>query len=407
MRPPAAERAAAHPVSFGLAAIALALMPAYVIRPRVGPLPTTVLEIALLATIAAFLVESALARSFSVPRTGFEPAMGLFLLAGVFAIFASPDRYHAAGLFRAYLLEPVLFFLLLTSVISSRRRVVAILGGLAAGGLVVAVLNLAAFSHAALSHQSDLAVYPPVAIYTSANDTALFLVPLLAVGAAVALFADARRLQFGAALFSAAALLAILLSFSRGGYLALIALLIGLTVAHRRRLRLLLGGAIAIAIALLVPPVRTRIAHELTLGPHNSIPGRLGLWEATLRMLHDHPIFGAGLSGFAQVMAPYHPPAQPACCPLIYPHTILLNFWAVLGLLGLAGFAWLTVLGFRQALSGARRGTGLLRAVPLGVCLALVAIVVHGLVDVPFFKNDLSLQYFALLGLQWTARRLH
>jgi hypothetical protein len=41
------------------------------------------------------------------------------------------------------------------------------------------------------------------------------------------------------------------------------------------------------------------------------------------------------------------------------------------------------------------------------VCLALVAIVVHGLVDVPFFKNDLSLEYFALLGLQWTARRLH
>ena len=124
-------------------------------------------------------------------------------------------------------------------------------------------------------------------------------------------------------------------------------------------------------------------------------------------MLRDHPIFGAGLSGFAQVMAPYHPPPQPACCPLIYPHMIVLNFWAVLGLLGLAAFTWLTVLGFRQALIGARRGTGFLGAVPLGVCLALVTIVVHGLVDVPFFKNDLSLQYFALLGLQWSARRLH
>ena len=407
MRQAAAERAAAHPVSFGLAALALALMPAYVIRPRIGPLPLTVLEIAVLATVAAFLCESALSRSFALSRTGFEPALGLFLLAGVAAIFASPDRYHAAGLFRAYLLEPVLFFLVLTSVVSTRRRLIAMLAGMAAGGLVVSLLNLAVFAQAALRHQSDLAVYPPVAIYTSANDTALFLVPLLALGAAVALFAEDHRLRLAAGMFSAVALLAVLLSFSRGGYLALIALLIGLTVAHRRRLRLLLGGAIAIAIALLVPPIRTRVGHELTLGPHNSIPGRLGLWEATLRMLRDHPVFGTGLSGFAQVMAPYHPPAQPACCPLIYPHMIVLNFWAVLGLLGLAGFTWLTVLGFSQALMGARRGTGLLGAVPLGVCLALVAIVVHGLVDVPFFKNDLSLQYFGLLGLQWTARRLH
>jgi len=31
----------------------------------------------------------------------------------------------------------------------------------------------------------------------------------------------------------------------------------------------------------------------------------------------------------------------------------------------------------------------------------MVAVVVHGLVDVPYFKNDLSLELWALVALAW------
>lgn len=45
------------------------------------------------------------------------------------------------------------------------------------------------------------------------------------------------------------------------------------------------------------------------------------------------------------------------------------------------------------------------RPIELGVLLALVAFVVHGLVDVPYFKNDLSLQFWALVGLAWAGSK--
>jgi hypothetical protein len=45
------------------------------------------------------------------------------------------------------------------------------------------------------------------------------------------------------------------------------------------------------------------------------------------------------------------------------------------------------------------------RHIELGVFLALVAVVVHGLVDVPYFKNDLSFEFWVLLGLAWAGRR--
>ena len=41
----------------------------------------------------------------------------------------------------------------------------------------------------------------------------------------------------------------------------------------------------------------------------------------------------------------------------------------------------------------------------LGVLLALGGIVIHGLVDVPYFKNDLSVEFWVLLGLSWAGRR--
>jgi hypothetical protein len=34
-----------------------------------------------------------------------------------------------------------------------------------------------------------------------------------------------------------------------------------------------------------------------------------------------------------------------------------------------------------------------------------VAVVVHGLVDVPYFKNDLSLEFWTLVGLTWAGRQ--
>ena len=35
----------------------------------------------------------------------------------------------------------------------------------------------------------------------------------------------------------------------------------------------------------------------------------------------------------------------------------------------------------------------------------MVAVVVHVLVDVPYFKNDLSLEFWVLVGLAWAGRR--
>ena len=169
----------------------------------------------------------------------------------------------------------------------------------------------------------------------------------------------------------------------------------GPTVKHSR--------AVALAIVLvLIPPINHRIAIELDFSSgSNTLVGRYGLWSASVQMLRDHPIFGAGLSGFTTVLGPYWNPSH--ADRFIYPHNLLLTFWSETGLLGVVSFAWILVVGFRVGWGVWRRGAIEWRPIGLGVLLALVSVVVHGQFDVPYFKNDLSLEFWVLMGLVWAA----
>jgi putative inorganic carbon (hco3(-)) transporter len=208
-----------------------------------------------------------------------------------------------------------------------------------------------------------------------------------------------------AAALGALGTLCVVLSFSRGGYLALAAVVVGLALSYRRRWIVLGAGVVVAAGLMLVSSIRHRVLTELDFtNGSNTLVGRFHLWSVALQMLRDHPIFGAGLSGFATVIAPYWNPTN--ADRFTYPHNIVLNSWTETGVLGVIAFAWILVVGFRSSWRGWRASSVAWRAVHLGVLLALIAVVVHGLVDVPYWKNDLSLELWALLSLTLAAAAL-
>ena len=84
----------------------------------------------------------------------------------------------------------------------------------------------------------------------------------------------------------------------------------------------------------------------------------------------------------------------------MYPHNIILNFWSELGLLGLLAFVWL--IGRALLIAGRvyqGLGMGAEKYILLGTVAALTALVVHGMVDVPYFKNDLAVLFWLLIGI--------
>ncbi|HLH69011.1 MAG TPA: O-antigen ligase family protein [Candidatus Dormibacteraeota bacterium] len=404
--PRASATTSPYRATLGLAALTCALAPAYVIRWHIWFYPTTLLEVMIGLTVLAFLVETWRSGEPLVWRSPYTYPGLLFLLAGMIGVAISPLHVEGAGLWRAYILEPLAFFFVLGAVVRSGRAAYLVLAGLGLGGLVAGLANSFVVVEAMRHHVLNVAVRPPVVIYNTANAVALYLVPLIAVAGAVVLHARDRRLRLGSLVFAALAVVSVLLSFSRGGYVALAAVGIGLALSHRWRWRLLPAVLVVGAVLTQVPPIEHRLAHEFNPSdPNNSFLQRLHLWEATLRMLRQHPVFGAGMSAFQQTIQPYIKGLLTDQQLVMYPHNLILNFWTETGLLGLAAFVWILVQAFRTSLQGWRRAAGSWRPLSLGVSLAMVAVIVHGMVDVPYWKNDLSLEFWSLLALTWASIR--
>jgi O-antigen ligase len=114
-------------------------------------------------------------------------------------------------------------------------------------------------------------------------------------------------------------------------------------------------------------------------------------------MLRDHPIFGAGISGYQTVMVHYR---TRNLHPEPYAHNIFLTTWSEVGLIGLAAFTVILVGLLWRAWRNFGSAPDLYRPLLWGMFGAWVVFVVHGLVDSPYWKNDLSLEFWILAALE-------
>ena len=379
-------------------------MPLYVIRWRIGPIPTTLLENLILVTIALYFVTLVRERGPRPHRTWLDIPIALFLVAGLIGIFIAPDHRGALGIYRAYLLEPVAMFYIGIAILGMVDAIELLLAALAVGAVVFSVIEIATFGYAVVSHTVDPG-HTVAAFGINPNSVAIYLEPLIALAAGFALFGSGLHRRAAIATF-AILLPAELATLSRGGLLALAALaFIGILTVRSPRLRIGLAAAAVLGAFAVVklPIIGPRVAHAID-PISGTFDNRGRIWTASLRMLHNHPIFGAGINAYQTVMAPYRL-VDSNLVPEPYPHNIFLTTWTETGLLGLAAFSWilgaLILMPWRR-LSNAQ---GIYVPVLWGVGAAFVMILVHGLVDSPYWKNDLSLEFWLLAALEMVALR--
>ena len=390
-------------------AVFCALLPAYLVRfalplPGTGlALPTTFLELMFAGLFAAWFFTDGLKKKDAWRATSrWALPLALFCLGATLGVFVSPDLRAAVGVWRAYFLEPALFFLLFVDVIRTRRDRLFVLGGL---GACLAIIGVTAVFQKVTGYGipdpwQAAAARRVTAFFGYPNAIGLFAAPvsaLMAAWAADLLRRPGPRRLLGLLPAAAAALglLAALFAVSKGSLVgAAVGLaLIGLLAKPLRAatLGLVIAGCLIVS---LVGPV-THYFGSLVSLRDDSGSVRAIVWQESWDMLADHPVFGAGLAGYQPTLAPYHQAKYIEV--FMYPHDIFLNFWSETGLIGLAGLIWLLIVFFRVAeLLRRRLPDDWLPAALIG---AMAAVLVHGLVDVPYFKNDLAMLFWTLFGL--------
>ena len=416
-----------------LIGLCLLFAPAYVLRleinpfPLLGRLPTTLLEILLLALFVlslprcmATIKPAHLARTIKQP----EVLLPLALLSiASLQLWVSPDRLAALGIFRAYFLEPILFYLIIKEECSQPQTYrlirIALLGSMLWVSLLGIAQYLFGFGLQEAVTGSDRSRI--LSIFNTPNALGLYLGPLIAYFLPSLLSTRPGRPQQSTlpaheAAFSWTAagvsLLAVVLSLSRGAWLGLVAAgVVCMLIMHGKKaiLPLLVSLTLCIvALLLFVPRFQnffTPTGNPRDLFGDNSANVRVAIWQRTVHMLGDAPLTGAGLAGFQTVYARYDVPGHEEI-PL-YPHNIFLNLWSELGLTGLLLFTVLIAyFACRSWMIWKTNAQKEPERTTLGFLLFITALVVHGLLDVPYFKNDLSLIFWTIFGIQTSIFRM-
>lgn len=353
-------------------------LPFFYFRFSLVGIPTTLVEILVYLTFITFLLTKRLKLNIKFLLIGL-----IFLLGGLLSALIDPNLLDGLGLWKAYFFDGFLFAWCVYS-LEKHDIEKALIPSLIFSGGICALVSLLAGNYKD-GRLLDLALLSP-------NYLGMFLTPILLLAITKIIYnKKINTLLIGAAL---AMLVAIFLSGSRGALLAITvgSILIFINWTKSIRLKYVSLGFILIVLLGSLWYFRPDFTRHDRKQTSSNI--RYEIWKTSLIIIKQRPVTGVGLSNYqnyfskmtsGQVNYPEFVSPQ-----ALTAHNIFLNLFAVGGIILLLSFlVFLSQLGLRLN----------------PATIAVWSIIIYGLVDTPFFRNDLALLFWILVALTQNVTR--
>lgn len=396
-------------------AILLAFLPAYLLRFEVLGVPTNVLELMVLVFTTVFVARlsrekgarDAVKKVFSRNKY-FHLFVLFFLVSACISAAYAFDPIRTLGILKAYFIEPVIVLYLILSVFTSKKDIKNVLTLSSLPVFTISVVGIVQFFGIGLPIPEGYG-FPErraTSIFPYPAALAWYILPHLVMYALF--FLNVPRSKYKKAYFKSysnyyrffvsywvvvfTATAGLLLSKAEGAIGAFAAVLY-LNALYTRKYRLFAAvlGVVGVGSVLLIGDLRTYL-WEVVSFQNVSGEVRLALWEGTINLLKERPLIGAGLASFPEVYDQFRLARHVEL--LLYPHNILLNFWVELGLFGLVAFLGMLGIWMQKVVKGILSfDDDLDRAFIISIFGAMIATLIYGLVDVPYFKNDLAVLF--------------
>lgn len=422
--------------------IIIVALPAYLIRFSIFGLPLTLLESFILIAAAIWVIQDFIPNNQHLFKQGKNPPTDrqpypysweiiTLLCVSLIGVAVAGWQASSLGIWKAYFFEPILLFILILNKLSNKKSLDKIVWAMAISAGVISLLAVYQkltgqfisnpfWAAAETRRITSFFAYP--------NAVGLYLAPIsfIILGWSISL----KKIKPISSLVLLAMVilswLAIYFAHSEGALAAVVMglLAIGLLAGRRSQIITILIVVLTGTSLLFMPTLNNRLVDKLTL---RDLSGeiRKQQWQETGKLLADgRALTGAGLNNYQASIAPYHQDGiffnfdnipnfdsvvwasstlqkkywQPVEIYL-YPHNIFLNFWTELGLLGLALFIWIIAKSLITTWQTVKLSTKeSSRYITLGILAAIITIVIHGLVDVPYFKNDLAALFWIIIA---------
>jgi O-antigen ligase len=367
----------------------LGLLPTYLIRFTIFDLPTTFLEIIILVFIF-FVLVTKFHEISSLKKLGrLNWFILAFVLSGIISTIISPEPIKALGHLKAFIIEPILMFYAINLIVTKREDVRIPLLFLFWSAVIISIWGIIQyFTFLGLPIRfwgSGEEAKRIVSVFEFPNALSLYLGPIIAFFFVFYLKKEnlvslmAYRVGLGFMF------VALFLTFSRGAWIALFLTLLFFIFHKYSWKKVLPAFLIIVFLLVLTPAFYERIS---LINNDSSSVAHLDLMQLGVNKIINDPIFGNGLFGFRDTLVEANYKGE----ILNYPHNIFLNFWLELGLLGFLAFftvQWFILDEYKKNPT----------TLGLAAVAFLAVILLHGLVDVPYFKNDLAVLFWVIVSL--------
>ena len=427
------------------------LTPLYLIRFSIFGIPTTMLEIMIYILFGVWILKNKKSihvresiKSFYKNDKMLAWGITLLFLGTILSTFHSSDLRTSLGVLKGWFFDPFIFFIIFVSEIKNQKHITNSLLSYILSGFAVALTGIAYAINGSMTFDGRLR-----AIYESPNYLAMYIAPAFlfafyifvfgkdfgtnVVGAddsdkttfvplsfrsearnpsltaklykygrvaikgfftALCYIRNDKKIQAIILLFFA---IAIYLTKSYGAVIGIVAALFCFSLKKYKsdNIKIFSDNKKTLAIlAVLVFAVFSFLTFQkyeqiVNSSERSSLHSRIMIWNASLEIIKDSPIFGIGPGTFQEVYlnyqsrfaVPYLEWAVPE------PHNTLLAFYLQPGLIGFVGFILILIWLSKRA-----RTSDI-------VFLFLVYFLVHGLIDTLYWKNDLALIFWLVVGV--------
>lgn len=427
-------------IRYGIYAI-IFLMPLYLWRFSFFSIPMTVLEIMVyilflawsLSKLALLLKQIKLKSKLqfnnivynTIKRKLFRDRY-LVLNVGIILLFLgiiistalSSDIRSSLGIFKGWFISPLLFFIVFINVIKKERHTGLVLTSWFASGVIVSVVSIFYLLIGDITFDGRLK-----AIFLSPNHLAMYLTPAFLI--VVGFLLKETKFLIGNLIFSGKTIffrkkmkvivlliivIPLYFTYSYGAFLGIFAGILYLIIKNKdlKIKSIYLSGFFIFLFLGLIFLSSNKFNQIIDSSDRSSFHSRLMILNATGEIIKDNPIFGIGPGTFQKTYLSYagkfNQPYLEWAVP--QPHNIFLAFYLQTGLIGFAGFILILIWFFYHKniiLSHLNKkdkiGDVSVAAEIYIINVLMIYVLVHGLVDTTYWKNDLSLMFWLLIGL--------
>ncbi len=416
--------------------ITLLLVPAYGLKFHLANLPTNLLMVWVFLFWLIFFIyllqKKQLGQFLVALKNWSKPILiftGLFLLAGIVSLFVKGVTLEKLGQFIVLFLQPISIFFIAGFIFQkSPATKYYILNTiyliLACAGLLAIIQYLTLWGLPQAFWGNSVEPKRAVSFFIHPNFYALWSAPLLALLLPdIGQRAKNWKLKIGNWKFFIAwimGVIGLILSLSRAGWLGLgAAILVYLIIAADKKIRKLAGVIVIVLVIVIISMPNLRWRFTLPFYGEKSAVSRISLWETGIKGIKESPVLGLGLTGFSNNWGRLN--SDPNLDTHNYPHNIFLDLWVETGLIGLISLIGLIGILIYRGLRPSppplalrpraqdrvtRGGYGgeverslSHQTIKLSIALFLICLLTQGLIDNPYFKNDLALIFWLVLSL--------